>query len=171
MSAIATTSLIFTIIFLLTVVVGGYYLWYKYPERIKKAAYAGTVRRNRHTDKIEKHLNEEITSLVINESPEMLELFPKSTELAIETGQVPDFVGMLMGKALPFLAKFISSSETVSESPALQMATAAAQTPAVVDTLLGVFSNIFSSREKKPKKKREPKAKYPKTEGNFPDFV
>jgi len=170
MSAIAITSLIFSIIFIIFVGFVFYYLWYKYPTRIKNAVYAGQTKRNRHTDKIEEVLDQEITNLVINESPELLELFPKSTTMAVEKNQVPGFVGMLMGKALPFLAKFMSSQEAVQENPALQLASSAAQSPAVIDTLLSVFKNFGP----KPKKKRgrPPKEKtgYQKTEGNFPDW-
>ena len=171
--SIEIVSTVLTSIFLILFIAGAYYLIKVYPDMLKRKVYAGSVARDRKLTKIETALNEEITTLVINESPEILEMFPKSTELAIETNNVPGWVGMAMGKALPFIAKFLQSSEAVATNPALNTVTSVAQSPEVVQTLLGIFTRVFGNREKGEKKPKQPRKTKLDTiaKTNFPEFT
>ena len=176
---IETVLTVFIGILIVLLLAGGYYLIKVYPGLLKKRIYAGKIARTRATDKIEKLLDGEVTNLMINENPELLEMFSKSTDLAIETNNVPAWVGMVMGKALPFLASFISTSDKVAANPTLAMAAdqagSIAGSPAVINTLLDIFAGVFKARrerEPKPKtKKHEPKTKQLVSKADFPEFA
>ena len=84
-----------------------------------------------------------------------------------------------MGKALPLIASFISTSDKVAANPALAMAAdqagSIAGIPAVANALINIFAGVFKARRERqtePKtKKHEPKVKQLVSKADFPEFA
>ena len=150
------------------------------PNKIIQMGKGHVMTGRREEKKLFELIKEETTDLIINENPEMLKAFPKSTEFALDKDLAPQFAGSLTSMFAPVLGNILS--QQVDNPIASALIGNVVNNEAALQVIQNIFSRIFGGQRKTSAKKKivpkphekgqsEPTDKKAINPANFPSYT